>query len=163
MLPGSLRSFLKPSPTCRFLVRALLSWSMTYQAQFIRKRSCKECNNQYRKHCCFGWFWIKDSHRYYTNQWFSLRKHFEISIQSGEQSLIINHEKSSTLKQDALKLPKNKTEKGRRWMFLFSAHLYSWLVWEFDCLAKVLPEQTLVPEYLADPYAKCYFTSFWQL
>ena len=43
-----------------------------------------------------------------------LRKHFEISIQSGEQSLIINHEKSTTFKQDALKLPKIKTEKGRR-------------------------------------------------
>ena len=92
-----------------------------------------------------------------------LRKHFEISIQSGEQSLIINHEKSTTLNQDALKLPKIETWKGRRWMFHFSAHLYSWLVWEFDFPAKVSPEQTLVPEYMADPYAKCYSTSFWQL
>ena len=100
---------LKPFPTCRFPVRALLSWSMTYQAQLIRKRSCKEWNDQYLKHCCFGWFRIKGSHHYSTNQWFYLRKHFEISMQSGEQSLIINHEKSTTLKQDALKLPKIKT------------------------------------------------------
>ena len=44
-------------------------------------------------------------------------------------------------------------------MFHFSAHLYSWLVWEFDCPAKVLPEPTLVPEYMADPFFLAAITS----
>ena len=34
-----------------------------------------------------------------------------------KQSLIMNHEQSTKLNQDALKLPKIETEKGRRSMF----------------------------------------------
>ena len=59
-----------------------------------------------------------------------------------KQSLIINHEQSTRLNQDALKLPKIKTEKGRRSMFYFSAQLYNRLAWEFtDCPAKAFRER----------------------
>ena len=59
-----------------------------------------------------------------------------------KQSPIINHEKSTRLNQDALKLPKIKTGKGRRSMFYFSAQLYNQLAWEFtDCHAKAFRER----------------------
>ena len=53
-----------------------------------------------------------------------------------------HNNKLTLLNQDALKLPKIKTEKGRRSMFYFSVQLYNRLAWEFtDCSAKAFRER----------------------
>ena len=48
-----------------------------------------------------------------------------------KQSLIINHNKNTRLNNQAFKLPKVKTEKGKRSIFYHTAELYNLLAWDF--------------------------------